>query len=114
MIEPRMLAYLEANNEDALHDWARQHFELHQAIYNKVRLDGLKPFDAYAILIDMSDLEGWAYFHNLEHQNMSASIFTGGGPPDLTEIDPSDPISWESWHDAHSRIHEDLRNALKL
>ena len=112
MIEPRMLAYLEQNNKDALDDWSRLHMEWHQRIYGEAIKQGFKRFDAYPTLRDMEDLEGWLYFHNLEHSSMANSI--GIGQLDLSEVDPDDEISWNSWLEAHSQIHSDLRSALGI
>lgn len=112
MIETRMLAYLEAGDKDALDDWARLHMEWHQKIYEQTLKQGFKRYDAYPTLRDMEDLEGWLYFHNMEHSSMANSI--GIGQLDLSEVNPEDPISWESWLSAHSQIHTDLRSALGI
>lgn len=112
MIAPRMLAFLEPDDKDARSDWARQHAEWHTAIYNKAIKDGFKRYDTYP-LRDIEDLEGWLYFHNLEHANITSSIFIGA-PPELSYLDPDDKDSWFSWMDAHASIHEDIQSALKI
>lgn len=113
MIEPRMLALVPREDKDALQDWVRQHMEWHVRIYTEAVKQGFKRYDAYATLRDMDDLEGWAYFHFLEHQNIAHSLGVSQ-PPDLTEIDPQDDISWVSWHEAHAEVHTDLRSALGI
>lgn len=113
MIEPRMLAYLEPNEKEQMEDWARQHMEWHQRIYTEVRKQGFKAYDAYPTIRDMDDLEGWLYFHNLEHENITSSIFIGEAP-DLSGLDPDDKESWQSWMQAHAMIHAEIRTALGI
>jgi hypothetical protein len=113
MIETRMLAFLEPNDQDQLQDWARQHMEWHQRIFTEAVNQGFKPYDIYPQIRDMDDLEGWAYFHNLEHQNITSTIFIGASA-DLTGLDPEDRDAWDSWMEAHAEIHTQIRSALKL
>jgi hypothetical protein len=113
MIEPRMLGFLEPDDKDSWQDWARQHMEWHQRIYTEAVKQGFKRYDAFATIRDMDDLEGWAYFHNLEHANITSSIFIGEAA-DLGFIDPDDRESWDSWHAAHALIHAEIRDALKI
>ncbi len=112
-IEPRMLAFLDPKDLDARSDWARQHMEWHQRIYTEAVKQGFPRFDTYATLRDMDDLDGWAYFHSMEHSNITHSIFIGE-PADLSYLDPEDPDGWLSWMDVHSKIHAEIRTALKL
>lgn len=112
MIETRMLAFLESGDTDAMDDWSRLHMEWHQVIYTTAIKNGFKQFDVYPTIRDMNDLEGWLYFHNIEHQNMANSI--GIGQLDLSDVDPDDHESWSSWLEAHSQIHTDLRSALGI
>jgi|SRR5262245_13268687 len=113
MIEPRMLAFLPRNDKEAWEDWARQHMEWHTRIYTEAVKQGFKRYDIFPQIRDMDDLEGWAYFHNLEHANITSSIFIGEAP-DLSSPDPEDDDNWASWHDAHAQVHSDIRNALKI
>ena len=113
MIETRMLAYLEPNDKDAMQDWSRQHMEWHQRIYTEAVKQGFKTYDIFPQIRDMDDLEGWAYFHNLEHFNITSSIFIGESP-DLTDLDPEDRDSWDSWMSIHAEIHTEIRTALKI
>lgn len=113
VIDPKMLAYLEQNNDPALQDWINEHFIWHQLLYLTAKTKGFPSFSTYPILQDMSDLEGWLYFHNLEHQNIAASLRVGQ-PPDLTDVDPQDQINWDSWLEVHAEIHDDLRSALGI
>ena len=113
MIETQMLAYLEAHDKDALADWARQHMEWHVRIYTEVIKQGFKAYDAYPTIRDMEDLEGWAYFHLLEHEGIAHSLGLPD-PPDLGDVDPDDKDSWESWLSIHANIHTDIRSVLNI
>lgn len=112
MIEPRMLAYLEPNDKEAFEDWARQHAEWHTRIYLEAVKKGFTKFDVYPMR-DIGDLEGWTYFHNLEHENITHSIFIGD-PVDLSGLDPDDKDVWASWMQAHAQIHAEIRTALGI
>lgn len=113
MIEPRMLAYLEPDDLDARNDWARQHMEWHTRIYTEAVKQGFKKYDTFAMIRDMEDLEGWSYYHNLEHQNLTTSIFIGESP-DLEGLNPDDPEAWQDWMDGHAKIHAEIRTALGI
>ena len=108
-----MLAYLEPNDKEAMQDWARQHMEWHQRIYTEAIKQGFKTYDVYPALRDMDDLEGWSYFHSLEHANITHSIFIGDAP-DLNGLDPEDKESWQSWMEVHADIHSVIRSALGI
>ncbi len=113
-IDPSLLAYLDPKDLDARADWAFQHFDWHQRIYREVPRKGFQRYDTYfAFLQDMEDLNGWAYYHSMEHQNITHSIFIGSSP-DLSYLDPEDTDAWSDWMDIHSKIHTEIRNALKL
>lgn len=114
MIEPKMLAYLDTKDRDAVDDWARQHYEWHSAIYNEARRQGFPNFETYPILRDiLGDFESWGYFHDLEHRNIAVSLRYGGNI-DLSEVDFNDEVSRDSWLEVHSEIHVDLRSALGI
>ena len=113
MIEPRMLAFVPRGDKEALNDWARQHSEWHEKIYTEAVKQGFKRFDIYPTLRDMDDLEGWSYFHQMEHSNMANSIGTAQ-PPDLSGLDEEDEENWVTWHQSHAEIHADLRSALGI
>lgn len=113
MIEPIMLQYLEAKDTEARQDWNRQHVEWHTAIFLKATQLGFPKYDTYAQIRDIDDLEGWAYFHALEHVNIANAI-QSGEPPDLNDIDPEDPDNWESWLSVHADIHSFIRTALGI
>lgn len=113
MIDPIMLQYLDANDEDARLDWAQQHMEWHTAIFLKATQLGYQRYDTYPQIRDIEDLEGWTYYHALEHVNIARSI-QSGEPPDLADLDPSDPENWESWLSVHSDIHAFIRTALGI
>lgn len=109
-----MLAYLDATDLDNVDDWARQHYEWHVAIFNAAEQQGYPHYSTYAFLRDiLGDPEGWAEYHNLEHQAIAGSLQTGE-VFDLSEIDFQDKDSLDSWLEVHSEIHVDLRNQLKL
>lgn len=108
-----MLAYLEQGNKEALEDWAREHFQWHQRIFTEAVKQGFKRYDQYPALIDMTDLEGWLYFHFTEHIGIAHSIGLYD-PPDLGDVDPDDEISWNSWLEAHAEIHTDIRSVLNI
>jgi hypothetical protein len=113
MIDTQMLAYLAPKDLNARDDWAREHFEWHQKIYSEAIRQGFQRFDTFPALADMTELEGWAYFHNLEHQNLTQSIFIGESP-DLSYLEPEDAEAWEDWMRVHAIIHTDIRSALKI
>src|SRR5574341_364169 len=97
MIEPRMLAFLDPNDKESWQDWARQHMEWHQRIYTEAVKQGFPRYDTYPTLRDMDDLEGWAYFHSMEHSNITHSIFIGeparptetGSPSSIGAVSPA-------------------------
>lgn len=113
VIETRMLAFLEPNDQDAMQDWARQHMEWHQRVYTEAVKQGFKIYSVYPQIRDMDDLEGWSYFHNLEHANITSSIFIGEAA-DLNGLDPQDRDAWDSWMNAHAEIHSEIRSALGI
>jgi hypothetical protein len=108
-----MLAYLEPKDLDARQDWATQHFEWHQTIYTTAVKKGFPRYDVYPQIVDMGELEGWAYFHNLEHQNITRSIFIGE-PPDLSDLTDQDNDAWADWMSVHASIHSEIRKALGI
>src|SRR5512137_2473522 len=101
MIDTRMLAFLEPKDLDARQDWSRQHFEWHQKIYTEAIAQGFPRFDTFPQIVDMTDLEGWAYFHNLEHANITHSIFIGEAP-DLSDLTDEDDDAWADWMNVHA------------
>lgn len=112
MIETRMLAFVTVDNRDAWQDWSRQHMEWHTRIYTEAVNQGFKRYDIYPLLRDMDDIEGWAYFHSTEHQNIAESL--GTSIVDLSGFDPSDKDVIESWLDIHSQLHTDIRSVLRI
>jgi hypothetical protein len=112
MIETRMLAFVDVKDRDSWADWSRQHMEWHQKIYTVAVNRGYTKYDVYPQIRDMEDLEGWAYFHSVEHQNIAASI--GTSMVDLSGFDPSDEEVIASWLDVHSQIHSDIRSVLRI
>jgi hypothetical protein len=107
-----MLAFVVVDNREAWQDWSRQHMEWHQRIYTEAVKAGFRKYDIYPQIRDMDDLEGWAYFHSVEHQNIAESI--GIGFVDLSGFDPSDKDVIESWLGIHAQIHTDIRTALRV
>lgn len=113
MIEPRMLQYLDGDDKAQLADWAQSHMEWHQVIYTTAVNKGFPKYDVYPNLRDIDDLEGWAYFHQMEHTNIANSLRLGQ-TPDLSEVDPSDKESFESWLVVHADVHATIRDALGI
>jgi len=112
MIETRMLAFVEVDKRESWQDWSRQHMEWHQRIYTEAVKQGFKKYDIFPQIRDMDDLEGWAYFHSVEHQNIAESV--GTSIVDLSGFDPSDAEVIGSWLDVHSQIHTDIRTVLRI
>ena len=113
MIEPLMLQYLDGNDKDQLNDWVRSHFQWHQTIYTTAVNKGFPKYDIFTALQDIGDLEGWSYFHQMEHTNIANSLKIGVSP-DLSELDPSDKDSFDSWLQVHADVHVTIRDALGI
>jgi hypothetical protein len=86
--------------------------EWHQLIYTEAVKQGFKKYDVYPLIRDIEDLEGWAYFHSLEHQNISFSL--GTNTTDLTDFTPDDADVFSDWLNIHAEIHTDLRTVLGI
>lgn len=112
MIETRMLAFVDVADRASWQDWSRQHFEWHNRIYTEAVNQGFKKYDIFPQIRDMDDLEGWAYFHSVEHQNIASTI--GTSIVDLSGFDPSDVDIISDWLEIHSEIHTDIRSVLRI
>ena len=107
-----MLAFVDVKARDSWQDWSRQHMEWHQRIYTEAVNQGFRKYDIFPQIRDMDDIEGWSYFHSLEHQNIAQSL--GTSIIDLSGFDPSDADVIASWLDVHSQIHTDIRSVLRI
>ena len=113
MIDPMMLQYVDAEDRDQLNDWSRSHFEWHQVIYTTAINKGFPKYDIYPQIRDIEDLEGWSYFHNMEHSNIAHALQSGTAP-DFSDVDPSDKESFDSWLAVHADVHAFIRDALGI
>jgi hypothetical protein len=107
-----MLAFVITDDRAAWQDWSRQHMEWHQKIYTEAVNQGFKKYEIFPQIRDMDDLEGWAYFHSVEHQSIADSLRIGS--IDLSGFDPSDKDVIESWLNIHAQIHTDIRTVLRI
>ena len=113
MIETQMLAFVDPNDRASWQDWSRQHMEWHQRIYTEAVNQGYRRYDVYPQIRDMDDLEGWAYFHSVEHANIAGAI-GGVAFVDLSGFDPSDKEVIDSWLESHAQLHTDIRTVLRI
>jgi len=112
MIETRMLAFVDVKDRDSWQDWSRQHMEWHTRIYTEAVKQGFRRYDIFPQIRDMADVEGWAYFHSVEHQNIAESV--GTSIVDLSGFDASDEDVIASWLSVHAQIHTDIRTVLAI